>query len=537
MDGAGNQSGTTGAHRRQIDFAPSKPLYPPLKTSDSAHSSANHSNAASSPSAQPTGQISSSEADHLAHMVANLPSVGGNPHKTPPTQPPHPNPTAPTSSGTPVTSAKAAINAMYAERAKHSSTALAPSARELVNASAGFNQLGSPKSAASFHHGSIQRSMESTRTSASAILKMAKAESPEPEDLHALGSADPLTSASAVTRGLKKVDSDEVPVVRTSLKLGTSKTRQPKQTAVVLPANSRMAQAARSVDAPELPARVPNRIARLIGGRRQPMNRPTLGSGRPRTLASGARPSNSPSQPYALGSGSRDPQMVTSFPQSDSSARFRSKPKGYSVSHPKTAPADETYIVTTPPKITPSRPRDTHLGVVEDYRPSRTPTPLGDKASSSETRTAQRIAAGQGGPAYSNDRSFQADATAKYSFLEKPKKSVDNNRYALGGQSPFLKSVSVEKRPLSNNAKPYDYSVRTSEKTGTKSGAKLSKKNIYPKKSLAKTSVSPRLELPTRPTVIIPASRRSKLPLFFLLLFTILLGVVVGAAVYLCFFQ
>lgn len=564
MEQTQNQSGATGAHRRQIDFAPSKPLYPPLKTAASPKnpSASTHgqpekdspmNGVADHSSAQSSSSISPSEADRLANMVANLPSVGGNSNKSSgaptysrpasshvskPSAAPNLPPQVPPST-TPVTSAKAAINAMYAEQSKHTSATPAPSARELVNASAG--QPTSPKSAASFHHGSIQRSMESTRTSASAILRMAKTEQPNLEDLQPGNSADPLTSSSAVTRGLKKVESDEIPVVRTSLKLGKSGSRQ-KQTAVVLPANSRMAQAARSVDAPELPARAPGRLARLIGGRRQPTNRRTLIAGNPRALASGiddySVPVSSSSSRLALGSGTRDPQMVPapSSYSTSASARFRTKPRNYSVSQPQTLPVDSSYVMTAPPKLSSARASSANLGVVEDYRPPKTPpVAIGDRAPIGQIKT-QRVASGHGGPA-TLESSFEADATAKYSFLQKAKKPADNNRYALGGGSPFLKSVSVEKRPLSDNAKPYDYSVRTSEKTGVKSGSKLSKKNVYSKKKSPKPDLGPRQDLPTRPTVIIPASRRSKLPLFFLLLFTILLGAVVGAAVYLCFFQ
>ena len=66
---------------------------------------------------------------------------------------------------TPVTSAKAAINAMYAEQAKHPQPPIVMSAREAVNAAAGQAGAQQTKSAANLHHGSIQRSMESTRTS------------------------------------------------------------------------------------------------------------------------------------------------------------------------------------------------------------------------------------------------------------------------------------------------------------------------------------------------------------------------------------
>lgn len=55
----------------------------------------------------------------------------------------------------PVTSAKAAINAMFAEQAKTPQAVSTPSAREIVNASSQASQRA--KSAANLHHGSIQK--------------------------------------------------------------------------------------------------------------------------------------------------------------------------------------------------------------------------------------------------------------------------------------------------------------------------------------------------------------------------------------------
>ena len=164
-----------------------------------------------------------------------------------------------------------------------------------------------------------------------------------------------------------------------------------------------------------------------------------------------------------------------------------------------------------------------------------------------------------------NDAAIHAEQSAAQASRAADKtgsadsRTPDNNRYALGGQSPFfLKSVSVEKRPLSDNAKPYDYSVRTSEKTGaptrradtispiyTDPGDEVPRKNVYDGKSGSKSTKSqaakakksnPR-DLPQRPTVIIPSSRRSHTPLFLLLILTVILGAAVGAAVYFFFFQ
>lgn len=96
--------------------------------------------------------------------------------------------------------------------------------------------------------------------------------------------------------------------------------------------------------------------------------------------------------------------------------------------------------------------------------------------------------------------------------------SLNNTRYALGEKSPFfLQSVSVEKRPLSS---------------GRPAARPASRKNVYPKKPAA-----PKPEKPSLPTIVVPDSHRSKAPLIALIIFTILLGALVGAAAYLFFFQ
>ena len=96
--------------------------------------------------------------------------------------------------------------------------------------------------------------------------------------------------------------------------------------------------------------------------------------------------------------------------------------------------------------------------------------------------------------------------------------SANNTRYALGERSPFfLQSVSVEKRPLSS---------------GRPASRSTARKNIYPKKP-----ATPKPEKPSLPTIVVPDSHRSKAPLIALILFTILLGALVGAAAYFFFFQ
>ena len=72
------------------------------------------------------------------------------------TQSSAPQQSTPQPQPTPITSAKAAINAMYAEQAKHPQPPIVMSAREAVNAAAGQAGAQQTKSAANLHHGSIK---------------------------------------------------------------------------------------------------------------------------------------------------------------------------------------------------------------------------------------------------------------------------------------------------------------------------------------------------------------------------------------------
>jgi hypothetical protein len=114
----------------------------------------------------------------------------------------------------------------------------------------------------------------------------------------------------------------------------------------------------------------------------------------------------------------------------------------------------------------------------------------------------------------------------------------DNNRYALSSQSPFfLQNAEVDKRPLSGGPS-------TREPAATVyAGQKLTdrpKHNRYEKKPKPAKKPKATASQPSSRddlTVIIPSAHRSHIPLFFLLLITILLGVAVGALAYLFFFQ
>lgn len=474
----------------------------------------------------------------------------------------------------PIMSAKAAINAMYAAEKGNSGAKLVPSAREAVNAASRLAPKNF-KSASNLHHGSLQkvqkvqpapRSMESTRTSASALIR---------------------------TVGSEHKD---VPVVHTSLKLGAS--AKPKHEPVVLPAGARMAEAARPVanlsDTDGMAmlghaSRKPgNAVARVItsgrpklaapgsarrirdpqmlnGGRRvlSARNQTTVGvpastnmkpvSGA-RTLAAsnsaGSAASHGQNLP-AQGQGS-----VARLSQSQASAsglrsaratsnsavrsmdlaparklvrprRFRTAPKNYAEADAPAVSVDDSYAIAEPPKLAVRRRSDAKsedLGVVKNYHPSKLPEPIGDAAPIGRLAE-QRVASGSGGPARP-EPAIKAENTSNYSFSKRDSKAKTS--YTSADKSPFLKSVTVEKRPLSDSSVPTPISL---PRTAEVQPEKASRKNSYQKRADAKA------ELPSRPTVIVPSSRRSKAPLFFLILFTIILGAAVGAAVYLCFFQ
>lgn len=127
-----------------------------------------------------------------------------------------------------------------------------------------------------------------------------------------------------------------------------------------------------------------------------------------------------------------------------------------------------------------------------------------------------------------------AQATPTPALPAKP-----DNRYALGPDSPFLlKSANVEKRPLSDN-------TSISPARTINRGVTAKTTSAQPKKGHKKTAKTPKThkqkpsprDSGARPTVIVPSAHRSKTPLFCLIIFTIILGVVAGATLYLCFFQ
>lgn len=418
----------------------------------------------------------------------------------------------------PVRSAKDAINAMYASDAdKRLSNYLATSAKEIINAG---HTTDNSKSAANLHRGSIQHKMVSARPSASGMIRTARVEAPRPSNVSK--SMDPLARKTAAPtvkkRSVPVSEQPTAPVVKTSLKLA------PKKAPIV--SAPRNLQPNTSRPSSMNSAKGQTALSKLMNSRRPATTAPSPEAQesirvlqqaaqkvtQPASAQSSSRPKSRPPRGLMqdIVRPRRSTPASTNIPADSVKHRFHSAPKDYAAEPEVQATAyqgygiDEQQPQPKPPveiyglmDEEPTGKSDAQLGVVEDYRPQ------GDTVS--EGLSEQKVAQGSG--------------TA----------SADNNKYALGGQSPFfLKSVSVEKRPLS------DAPPRSNASDGTlyerPASDPVSKKNVYTKKETKKS-------LPTKPTVIIPASRRSKAPFIILLLLTVILGAAVGAFVYLCFFQ
>lgn len=466
----------------------------------------------------------------------------------------------------PVRSAKEAINAMYAgENPARLSDYLGASAKEIINATArGAASDRDAKSASSLHHASSQRKIEASRPSASAIFRAAKSEKTTPV-VHTSLELEPQ-SPSTTQKSQKTQESRPTPIVINSRSRATNSralSSAPKPTASVRPKKSQIkittpspttiavsaieeaagvvTKSAKTSKPPKTPAKSTNTLRASVQNPRS--RRPGLVDG----FTKSPKPSKATAQPGN--------DAYQKLPADSVKRRFRLAPKGfaankpeqarparrkfmsfsnpdYTVPVPKPSPAVEIYGLTEPE---PEERNKDGLGIVEDYRPQNPAnpamnTPASDRAAhDSDTYEVPEPTPGQ------KFAAAQTGSTAKSA-----KSNPDNNRYSLGGQSPFfLKSVSVEKRPLS------DAPTRRADTISpiyTDPGDEVPRKNVYDGKSKpaksAKSSKKARpRDLPQRPTVIIPSSRRSHTPLFLLLILTVILGAAVGAAVYFFFFQ
>ncbi len=456
----------------------------------------------------------------------------------------------------PVRSAKDAINAMYAQTSdRRSSSRLAKSAKEIINSEGASDDQ---KSAANLHQHTTKHRIDMERPSASGIFKTASTERPViPDDTsHAM---DPLARKVAPVARPRPVHTAEAApsVIRTSLKLGPKKTpaRAPARTNASstspkslngqkgrtalsqLLSNRRVPQTTPSATAPTAHPGTPSattpkpatpktseldpRTAATLRAMRQAVKKTTSSASnaskatlhsktrtsrglvqdiiRPARPASAHRTPNQQAQAATPSSPHPNPIVQDGLPLDSVKRRFRAAPKGYTATpevqptsyasfsddEPQKKPPVEIYGLMDDEPAT-KRPE---LPVIEDYTPEK-----------------------------------------KTAAPHEESKSPDNNKYALGGQSPFfLKSVSVEKRPLSSSI-----GNKTTPSEGTlyqrPASTPVGGKNVYDRKEARKS-------IPTKPTVIIPASRRSRAPLVFLLILTVILGAAMGAFIYLCFFQ
>lgn len=461
-------------------------------------------------------------------------------------------PKRPRPAPTPVTSAKAAINAMYAARSREQEKTEHLSARDAVNAAASQTSAGSQKAASSLHHGSIQKNVESVRPSASAMLRVARKSPPKISRFRAMSSADPLVKLPTTPpKKTHRPTAENTPVVHTSLKLGNN--ARPKPAPVVLPPNARMAQIARpvqkvraqaplnqnrqgivhrSTEKPRVTLRPNPSAKQVLEIREAELDPTTPAQTKPAPTNRGA------TQPMANRAGRATSAKEAIGRQMGQPQHFRSAPKGFATNTPQPMSVDSSYVMAEPPKLHPrSNVADQELGVAEDYRSSGGSESAGDHAPIGRIKEEQ-VASGHGGAAPIDLPGIKTENTSNYSF-SRPKTEPEPTKKSapkLGERSPFIKSVNVDKRPLSDNA-----AAPTPNRLAKPLEEKTTHKNLYPKKSNKKTEKKSHQRdvqsLPTRPTVIIPTGHRSKAPLFFLVVITIILGAAVGAAAYLCFFQ
>ena len=131
-------------------------------------------------------------------------------------------------------------------------------------------------------------------------------------------------------------------------------------------------------------------------------------------------------------------------------------------------------------------------------------------------------------------------------FVEEPKPLFDKqkkadapdaNKYSLGGRSPFLASVKVEKRPLSGLVPVGAKTIKAEAKTPLKNTYRAKIKQVITKDKDTKSDDAkpPR----RRETTVIstPESHSHTIGLAIAITLTIILGALIGAVIYLVFFQ
>lgn len=445
----------------------------------------------------------------------------------------------------PAKSAKDAINAMYAAGAKKTglSDYLASSAKEIINSTPSAKKRDD-KSAASLHRHDNRR--ESVRPSASTLLRQAAPKSPQkPKPI--ASSVDPLTSKaeiavarSVANRAKTSSTSPTAAVVRTSLKLG------PKKPPLISRAPASSLNSARRPAGDTLRAKKQSPAIKPIPRATHTEN--------PRVFQDVIRPRPQdivPPKARAEKPAPKDAKarLAPATPKSNRPLdsiknRFRPAPKGYATNDPRRQRPYKAEDFLNPshsmPADAPSTEqpdRATHIyGMIEAPREYSELPRWAKKTNDLDAATAAAQASSDSQLGVVED---YGDPIAHKSDQPDHPDHPDNNRYALSSQSPFfLQNAEVDKRPLSGGP-----STREPAGTSVYAGQKLidrPKHNRYEKKP--KPAKKPKTSTPQSSsrddlTVIIPSAHRSHIPLFFLLLITILLGVAVGALAYLFFFQ
>ena len=124
----------------------------------------------------------------------------------------------------------------------------------------------------------------------------------------------------------------------------------------------------------------------------------------------------------------------------------------------------------------------------------------------------------------------RAEEKEKARIAKAKAEAPDGNMYTLGGRSPFLTSVHVEKRPLSQYVPSNMTSLETMANTPVK--------NTY--RAKIKKALEDDAKEIHRQTLIVSApvdSKTRSTALVFAIILTVLLGAGIGALVYLVFFQ
>lgn len=490
---------------------------------------------------------------------------------------------------TPVKSAKDAINAMYAsDPSTRLSQYLATSAKDIINASSDSKLSGS-RSAASLHHSSSQRRLKSVRPSASAIFRNSDTE--DPAVVRTSLKLKPQKAAPARPPKQKKIQIDSV----------TTDINSPRPKAS--PQSRRQAKPTRPQPASQQPSHTQAQQGqpRPAGSRRfmqDVIRTPRAQASQAGQPAQVTHPSHTvpPAQssqnvPHPRGNIGMDPQIRPSAPgvvtppmaspaptqtasvvadvtdsvsaaskpkaksRSLESIKKRLRPKGNKSTtepdRPKRYHAEDFLqpdYADTPVQVEPPKEAVHIYGMSPEPEPSSEPPAWAQNVNTSAPTGDVKLGVIED---YSPNGSNPTNATASTG-------ATPHSPDVLGGDSPFfLKSVSVEKRPLSDapprrnpqierptriTPSTNDTNLLSSEEPESNTGAKKPKKVKKPKPTKSPKSSKPSKHSKNHhddlePTVIIPQRSGSHTSLIVLLVLTIIIGALVGAATYLFLFQ